>query len=199
MRDYQPVLDYWFGTVRNGWSVEDRMALWFFGRKEDDDFMKTEFKSLVDEAVSGGLQEWRKEKESMMAYILLLDQMTRVVHRGLPEAFSGDSLALSACKEGIEKGWDLEIPAVYGTFFYLPLEHSEDLADQEQSLLVYKNLAERFPDHKKSLDGSYDYAVQHYDIVKRFGRFPHRNKIIGRPTTAEEKAYLTSGAPSFGQ
>ena len=201
MNDYQRILDYWFGALSDGWTLnfEERNHLWFGADKKDDADMKKEFGALVEAALANKLEKWRHSPESLMAYILLLDQMTRAIFRGTPNAFAGDKQALAACKEGIAQELDFQLPPLYCRFYYLPLEHSESLDDQKQCVVAFDNMRQRFARYDKEFIDSVYYAQKHLEIIERFGRFPHRNAILGRESTDEEKEYLAADAPNFGQ
>ncbi len=194
-----PILDYWFGECHDGWIAEDRSRLWFAGRPEDDAEMSERFGAAIDAALAGDLEAWREEPTGALAYILLLDQMTRATRRGAAAAFAGDPLALAACHAGLRSGQDQALPPVCWTFFYLPLEHSESLADQERCVALSAALRDSLPERVELLQTAHDYAVQHCDIIARFGRFPHRNAVLGRQSTPEEVAYLEGGGGRFGQ
>lgn len=193
------ILHYWFGELSGGWTTDDRGKLWFGGDPADDAEMRALFGGAIARAKNGTLELWRRTPEGLMAFILLLDQMTRATERGTPAAFAGDETALAACKAGIAAKMDLQMPAAHLRFFYLPLEHSESRQDQEQCVAAFSALIARFPEREKEFAESREYARQHWEIIRRFGRFPHRNRILGRPSTAEEERFLQEGGPRFGQ
>lgn len=193
------ILQYWFGALRGGWTTEDRHKLWFGGDAADDSEMRTKFGATIARAQNGKLESWRRTPEGLMAFILLLDQMTRATGRGTAAAFAGDEKALAACKTGIARGMHLQMPAAHCRFFYLPLEHSESLSDQEECVSAFSELMARFPEREKEFAESREYARQHLEIVRRFGRFPHRNRILGRASAPEEERFLRDGGPNFGQ
>ena len=132
------ILEFWFGEIQDGWTVEDRNALWFGGRADDDREIICLFSVALEEALAGG-KTWETPKEALVK-IILLDQMTRAAYRGTPQAFAGDPQALAICKEGLAMRWDNELPVICRKFFYLPLEHSENLADQEHSVVLFAGL-----------------------------------------------------------
>ncbi|MGI9298061.1 MAG: DUF924 family protein [Gammaproteobacteria bacterium] len=193
------VLQYWFGELSGGWTTEDRHTLWFGAAAADDAEMRAKFGGMIARAKNGGLESWRRTPEGLMAFIVLLDQMTRATGRGTAAAFAGDESALAACRAGIAAKIDLRMPAAHCRFFYLPLEHSENLSDQEQCVSAFSELMSRFPRREKEFAESREYARQHLEIIRRFGRFPHRNRILGRPSDAEEERFLRDGGPRFGQ
>lgn len=198
-KDARAVLDYWFGeTDADGWPMEDRERLWFGADKADDDDMRRQFGDLIEQAVGGELNHWRDAPPSSMALILLTDQMSRATRRGRAAAFSGDAIALAACEQGLARGYDKKLPSGYLQFYYLPLEHSENINAQKRCVALYKRLQRDHPE--KPLAEAVRYAVLHHDIIARFGRFPHRNAALERVSTEEEQAYLqANGTQTFGQ
>ena len=172
------ILEFWFGEIQDGWTVEDRNALWFGGRADDDREIICLFSVALEEALAGG-KTWETPKEALVK-IILLDQMTRAAYRGTPQAFAGDPQALAICKEGLAMRWDNELPVICRKFFYLPLEHSENLADQEHSVVLFAGLRQSLAVRAKELDFAYDYAVKHRDIIAQFGRFPHEKRDFGQ-------------------
>ena len=193
------ILDYWFGGLKDGWTADDRLALWFGSRAEDDEDMRRRFGALIDEAVAGRLDSWSNDDGGGLALILLTDQMTRSTRRGTRAAFAGDPVALATAERGLAEGRDQNLPAVYRLFYYLPLEHCEDIDRQRQSLRRYRRLYEDFPEHQPSLQLAIEESQRHHDMIERFGRFPHRNAILGRENTPEEEAYLKRHPGNYGQ
>ena len=193
------ILDYWFGELKDGWVTTDRHALWFGSRAEDDADMRAKFGDMIRQVLDGELESWRETPEGLMAYILLSDQMTRAIFRGTAEAFSGDKLALSACLSAMESGMDLQLPPAHSRFFYLPLEHSEDMENQARCVSAFEEMQTRFPSRREEFVASVHYAREHLEIIRQFGRFPHRNAILNRESSAEERRFLEEGGPTFGQ
>ncbi|MGI9304852.1 MAG: DUF924 family protein [Gammaproteobacteria bacterium] len=199
-RDIDRVLDFWFGELRDGSTVEDRSKLWFGSDVETDELIKKEFGSLHASAVKGELDGWRETPGGRLALIILFDQFSRNIFRGTAEAFACDPAALQLCLEGLETGADKQLAPVERDFFYLPLEHSETLAHQDSCVQRYTELMESLPAGQcERVKESLGYAVQHRDIIERFGRFPHRNRALNRDSTAEELAYLKGKGSRFGQ
>ena len=183
----QEVLDFWFGhegAVR---------AEWF--RKDDafDAEILRRFGALIDEAVAGGLADWQGQPASALARIVLLDQFTRNTRRNTASAFAGDALALAAAQAMVSSGQDLALPPVQRTFIYLPFEHAEDRAAQDESMRLFTALADADPQFRDNLD----YARRHKEIIERFGRFPHRNAALGRESTADEIEFLKQPGSAF--
>lgn len=194
------ILDEWLGGTRRDPSLApERNAFWFGADRERDERLRNGFGEYVEDALAGGLTGWQDEPASRLALILLLDQLTRNVHRGTPRAFAGDPRALALCLAGIATGMERALGPVEQGFFYMPLQHAEDRAAQGLSVQQFRALAERNPEHRGIFDQCLRFAEEHRNIIERFGRFPHRNAILGRESTAEESAYLEQGAPRYGQ
>ena len=195
----ETLLKFWFGTQTDGFADDEHRQKWFSGGREFDDHCRTEFSSLAARAADGDLNHWQDEAGSCLAFILLTDQIPRNIHRGTPLAFATDGPALNAARIGVEAGFDRTISFDERCFFYLPFEHSEALIDQHTCVGLFTQLRDETPDGFKHHTGSYlQFAHQHRDIIGRFGRFPHRNSVLGRTSTEAELAYLEKG-PSFGQ
>lgn len=171
------------GEIVSFWS-EAGPDRWF---NKDDAFDKEivdQFLSTHEAAAAGKLSAWEQSAQGTLALLILLDQFPRNMFRGDARAFATDDLARAVAAGGIVRGFDAQVPAAMRSFFYLPFEHSENLADQERGIAFYKASGDA--------DGL-KWAEIHADIVRRFGRFPHRNVVLGRVTTAEEQAFLDSG------
>jgi uncharacterized protein (DUF924 family) len=137
--------------------------------------------------------------ESALARVIVLDQFPRNLYRGDPRAFAFDALALAGSVSAIERGFSTRLHPVQTMFILLPLEHAEDLSTQQRSVAQFEELRGRTPAGCESqFDGYLDYARRHRDVIQRFGRFPHRNAVLGRTSTPEERAYLESGGEHFG-
>ncbi|MEV4780336.1 DUF924 family protein [Burkholderia sp. LMU1-1-1.1] len=198
----QAVFDFWF-QPGPGQPADAPRREWF---QKDDDFdreISRRFGALIDQALAGGLLEWDAEgPQSQLARILVLDQFTRNVHRGTPKAFAGDALALQAAQAMVDAGQDVALPPLRRAFVYLPFEHAEDMAMQELAVALYTGMENEERDvvseaTLKGIAGMCDYAQRHREVIRRFGRFPHRNAILGRPSTAEEQAYLQQPGSGF--
>jgi uncharacterized protein (DUF924 family) len=190
----QEVLTYWFGDLKSPDDYpENKSKIWFSGGSEIDEEIRNRFEPLVLEAVTHKLDEWKQTPRGRLALIILVDQFTRNIFRGTPQAFAFDPVAQELTLEGLDLGEDLELFPIERVFFYLPLEHAENLNLQEQSIAKFNTVAAEAP-----LLASYaDYAMRHYVIIERFGRFPHRNVIIGRDSTQAEIEFLQSPNSSF--
>jgi len=168
--------------------------------KELDKKIKDYFENDLTLAVKGNLEDWRLTTSGTLALILLLDQFSRNIYRDTRGAFSQDQKAIEISKSGIEKEFDTKLHPAQRIFFYMPLMHSEDIGMQEKSIECYLNLKKLFttPPHLANIvSGSYDFAQSHYAIVKKFGRYPHRNRILGRESTTEEVKFLSEPGSSF--
>lgn len=162
-------------------------ARWFAHDEAFDDAIRERFEDLHHVAARGELADWAQDWEGSLALLLLLDQFPRNLYRGSAHSYATDPLARSLADAALAKGHDQAAPAELRVFFYLPFEHSEDLADQDRCLSLCQALdAESGSDYAR-------WAGLHRDIVKRFGRFPHRNAALGRQSTAEELAFLAGG------
>jgi len=177
-----------------------RQKLWYGFDAATDTLIRERFGALIGAAIAGSYRSWENQALSRLALIVVLDQFTRNVHRGRAGAFEGDARALRLALDAIDQGMDREVDPIPRGFFYLPLQHAEDLAIQERSVRI----AERFDAECRTIfedfsGGLTPYAREHRDIVARFGRFPHRNEALGRESTARELAYLAGDAPTYGQ
>lgn len=181
----QDVLDFWFLTPEQPGYGKPR-AEWFRKDEAFDDKIRMRFGALIAKALRGELKAWCDTPADTLAYVLVLDQFTRNAFRDRPQAFSGDALALEAAQAAVEHGLDLALPPLRRWFLYMPFEHAEDHVMQKRSVTLFTALATEGPGYEDALD----YAVRHRDIVARFGRFPHRNAVLGRPSTPEELEFL---------
>jgi uncharacterized protein (DUF924 family) len=185
------VLDFWFGRKGDPEYGEFRDE-WF---RKDPDFdarVTKQFAGLYEEAAAGELDGWREDAESCLALVILLDQFPRNMFRGDGRTHAEDDRALGTSKYAVEHALDRELPAFQKMFLYMPFMHSENVEDQRRSVELFERLAgeEGAPD-------VVSYAVGHRDIVEQFGRFPHRNEILGRETTPDEAVFLTKEGSSF--
>jgi uncharacterized protein (DUF924 family) len=180
------ILDFWFGE-----GAEAPRDFWFSKSESVDAEMRSRFGALVEEALAGSLNHWTATPEGTLALILLLDQFTRNVFRDTPRAFAGDPAALGHARRMVQSGLDRRFHALRRWFIYLPFEHSEQLDDQYESLSLFGELA------REGQPGSLEWAQKHFDVILRFGRFPHRNEILGRPSTPEESEFLRQPGSRF--
>jgi uncharacterized protein (DUF924 family) len=185
------LIDFWFGPPRSPTRFGQR-AVWFKVDPAFDLQLRDQFGALRERAAAGDCAEWMLEAEPCLALILLLDQLPRNLFRGRAQAFATDAMAREAARAALARGFDRSLPASWRQFIYLPFEHCEELADQELSVKLAAQLA-RDPSFARTLD----YAERHHVIIARFGRFPHRNAVLGRISTAEEEAFLKEPNSSF--
>lgn len=170
------------------WFAPDARERWFAPDPAFDAEIGERFADLIEPAAAGRLDDWRSRSEGALALCLLLDQFPRNIWRGTPRAFAYDPAARRVAADAVAAGLDRGLRPEERHFIYLPFEHSEDLADQERAVALIAALGD---------PGWYDYAVRHREIIARFGRFPHRNAILGRASTPEELAFLNEPNSSF--
>jgi uncharacterized protein (DUF924 family) len=199
--DIRRVLDFWFSAAElDAPQIDSRMERWFSTDPAFDERIRREFGDLVAQALAGGLEEWAQTTEGRLALILLLDQFPRNIHRGTAQAFAGDKRALKLCVEGSMSNDYKSLTAIQRVFFFMPLQHAESAGVQDKSVRIYTALAEGVSDTLRETFLTFaQFAELHRDIVARFGRFPHRNRHLGRANTPEEEEFLAGGAPGFGQ
>ncbi len=197
--DWQYVLNFWFGDAEDDAQVaEQQSALWWGKSEEADQLIWAKFSHRVDQASEGSLVHWLDHPEGRLAAIILIDQFRRNIYRDKAEAFSADELALRWCLDGLESGEDRSLRPIERLFFYLPLEHAEELTLQRRSVALFEQLLCEVNVESQSLfEGYLDFARRHLVIIERFGRFPHRNAILGRSSTEEERAFLQEPNSSF--
>jgi len=185
------ILEFWFGTPFSRHRGRPRPE-WFRKSAEFDAEIRQRFSREHDEALAGRLSAWEETPHAGLALVILLDQFSRNMFRDSPGAFAADHAALGMARRMVERGLDRLLSPIERCFIYLPFEHSEDLAVQRRSLALFERL--RF---SSDCAGSVDYAYRHYEIILRFGRFPHRNDILGRVSTAEESDFLSQPGSGF--
>ena len=187
----QAVVHFWFGAPGSPERGKARTA-WF--RKDDafDDEIRRRFAEAVEIALAGGLGEWCTNAEGSLARVLLLDQFTRNIFRGSARAFAGDQRALATAEEAVARGFDRELTARERWFMYMPFEHAENVKAQHRSLQLFGALAQEMGD-----DDPLVWARKHAEVVFRFGRYPHRNAVLGRASTPEEEQYLREPGAGF--
>ncbi len=201
MTRIEQILSFWFGEIdADGLAKQEQAKRWFQASAETDKLIRERFESDLQKAIQGQLTSWEQYPRGRLALIVLLDQFSRNIYRGTAQAFAQDELALSLCLQGIDIGHDLALQSIERTFYYLPMEHTENLEIQDKCVQHYEQLVASVPPATaKKLQSSLDYVISHRDIIARFGRFPHRNKLLGRASTAAEREYLSQGGATFGQ
>ena len=182
-------VEHALSDILNFWFEDISPEAWFTKDAQFDQQLKQRFGDLVEKALAGQLDKWAENGDGRLALILLLDQMTRNIFRDTPRAFAGDEMACALSLRSVAEGILESEPNIHKRqFMLMPMMHSEDLEIQTRSLPLFKAF---------TLEMTYDYAVKHYEIVERFGRFPHRNSILGRPSTVEETEFLKQPGSSF--
>jgi uncharacterized protein (DUF924 family) len=196
---WQPLLDWWFGAdAPAGEQAARQNGLWFGYRAEQDAEAQARFGALTEQALNGYLGDWASNPEGWLALLLLLDQLPRMIHRGTPRAFAGDARALALLERGLEHGWDRRLPAIQRVFCYLVLEHAESLPHQERAVQAFAVLlAEQNDADSPAFVSFLEFAKAHHRVIERFGRFPHRNAILGRVSSLDELSYLAEPGSSF--
>lgn len=199
METHDTILQFWFGSNPDDKAVvEEKSKLWWSKNPQVDQEIRERFEPTVTKAANRELADWAETPAGCLALIILTDQFPRNIYRDTPKAFSLDPLARSWCKEGMRRHFHEGLRPIQRVFFYLPLEHSESMEDQDQSVALYRELMDAAaPELRPAFDGFLDFAVRHRDVVKRFGRYPHRNRILGRESTPEEAAFLKEKGSSF--
>jgi uncharacterized protein (DUF924 family) len=185
----EEVLDFWFGREDEPGYGEFRES-WF---RKDPDFdreVRDRFEDLYEAAAAGELDGWRDEARSCLALVIVLDQFPRNMFRGDPRSYAADRKAQETAEYAVDRALNRELPEFQRMFLYMPFMHSENLEHQRRSVELFRALG------GDEADAS-DYAVRHMEIVERFGRFPHRNEVLGRQTTSEEAEFLTQPGSSF--
>jgi uncharacterized protein (DUF924 family) len=199
-RPWAELIDAWFGeTLDEPSALPQRMEWWFSANPGRDAALAERFGPWVERCAGGGCYQWLNDPEGRLALILALDQLPRNLFRGTPGAFAYDPYTAALCLAAAQTGQDLALKPIQRVFLYMPLQHFEDLQAQEAGVALYERLAEDTPSIPVYREGILPYAQLHRDIIARFGRFPHRNKVLDRQDTPEEAEYLAGDAPTFGQ
>lgn len=190
MNRVEYILDFWFGS-----SSEENpkpRQIWFHKDPVFDRHIRTQFLGDYSKASAGELDHWQDSAAGCLALILLLDQFPRNMFRGSAQAFATDDSALRLAHHARERGFDQKLPPIKRMFIYLPFEHSENLEDQLHSVRLFEQFRS-----EPAMESTIVYAIKHGQIIERFGRFPHRNAILGRISTPEEEAFLSLPGASF--
>lgn len=193
------VLDFWFGPPGSSADIAARQRrLWFGKSAENDQAVVDRFGDTLLAAAEGRLDHWSGTPRGRLALVIVLDQFPHHIHRDRPQAFATDPQALALSLAALDAGEAAQLSPIERVFLYLPLEHAESLALQERVVALFAALAQEAADDERALfDDFLDYAVKHRDVVARFGRFPHRNAILGRPSTPEEIEFLKQPGSRF--
>ncbi|WP_051482808.1 DUF924 family protein [Thioalkalivibrio sp. HK1] len=199
--DAEQVLSFWFeDTTSNIERLEKRGQVWFGGGPDFDRLCADRLGPALEDAADLRLEAWGATPRGRLALVILLDQIPRNVHRASKAAFMHDAQALAHCRAAIESAQDRALHPIERVFLYMPMQHAEDIEIQKLSVERYTLLESEADDSLGFLlEKSTESARIHFDIIERFGRFPHRNRVLERPSTPEEIHFLDDGGPSFGQ
>lgn len=200
LENINSVLDFWFGdNFEHQFPPKEKMSLWFENKDLADKQIKAKFSGLINDALDGKLSHWLDKPKGRLALIILLDQFTRNKFRNTQKAFAGDKIARALCLDGIAEKDHKDLIACELIFFYMPLEHSEDLKDQEMHMKWSNDYLKKCDKRvAKQFEQFHHWVVLHYNIIKEFGRFPWRNNILGRKSNGKEVDYLKT-SEDFGQ
>lgn len=183
------ILDFWFGQLgSDGMPVDNRNALWFGRDCAVDALLRERFGRWLERGIAGELDHWADSDRGLVALVVLLDQFSRNIHRGSARSFAADPQALALAGRAIAGGRHETLPTAHRAFLYMPLEHCEDLDTQERCVALFQELAAG--SGHEQVAGFERFALAHRDVIARFGRFPHRNALLGRTSTGEELDYL---------
>ena len=200
MNPVDEILDYWLGELQpDGTASKDKTKLWWGKGEAIDAEIRERFGELVERGGAGDLDEWKATARGRLALVILLDQFSRNIYRGTGRSFSNDEKARALAIEGIERGDHEKLEPMQAYFLFMPLMHSENLDHQERCIAEFENAARgcALAGARKALEEGAKYGRMHRDIVARFGRFPHRNELLGRDSTAEEQEFLKKPGSSF--
>jgi uncharacterized protein (DUF924 family) len=200
--DIQQVLQFWFGVTVGPATPSQQAELWWSKQPEIDQQIRQKFADGLQALVRGEYSDWLQTASGRLAAIIVLDQFSRNIYRDTPQAFAQDSQALAWCLEGIDKQQDMQLEPVERLFFYLPLEHAEDMEMQDLSCRKFSDLLDHNINYQVTpsdgtYEGFYRFAERHRDVIQKFGRFPHRNKILGRTSSEQEEVYLNTPGSGF--
>jgi len=190
MDEIESVLSFWFHP--------ENAKNWFSKNSDFDRDVRARFEPILKAIMADQHEDWLETPRGRLAYVIVLDQLSRNMYRGTPEMFAQDDRALEAATGGIDRGHDKKLPPDQRLFLYMPLMHSEDRDVQDRSVYLFKQMRDEAPpDQRQKLGENVRYAEMHRDIIKRFGRFPHRNSLLDRTSTAEEVEFLTEPNSAF--
>lgn len=186
------VLTFWFGEPGSAEYGKPR-SLWFQKDTRVDEEITQRFSALHQAVSRGEKDSWQQHPQSLLALIIVLDQFSRHIYRDSAAAFSSDKQALSLAMSGVDQGFDQKVEPIARVFYYLPFEHSEDIVHQRQAMTLFTQLSKENSAYTTFLD----YAKKHYDVIAQFGRFPHRNAVLGRVSSTAEQQYLSESGSGF--
>lgn len=196
----QHVLETWFKDDETGRMDLPQLKRWFMGGSKLDDYLRATYSPTLQAAAAGELDHWLNDSQSTLALIIVLDQFNRNINRGSAAAFALDAKALAASQRALEKSYTDDYSFTQKMFCYMPLEHDESRESQRKAVALFQQLKEDAPpEYTEFATRALASAVEHQEIVEEFGRYPHRNEVLGRPNTEEEELWLAADHKSFGQ
>lgn len=189
---YEPLLEFWFGeNPDDPLEMARRHKSWFVPSDDYDKIIRERFKNTIERAFTGEFDAWASSARGSLALVILFDQITRTIYRGTAQAFAGDDRAMAITESAIARGFDLEVRFIERYMFYLPFEHAEEIESQNRCVNYFQQLADiAAPGFKEIIGGTVPIAKDHREVIRRFGRFPHRNVPLGRTSTDEELAWI---------
>jgi len=195
----EDILEFWFGSFPTPYTADvSKIDMWFKNGASYDNEIFINFGVDYDKAINGELDHWVDSYRGRLALIILLDQFSRHIHRGTAKSFAQDGKTQALCVDGIGAGDDSKMHAIERSFFYLPLEHAENLEMQNLSIRAYEQLVQDVPEpYRKNFEVTLSFARSHHYVIEKFGRFPELNDILDRESTAEELEFIASGKYSF--
>ena len=198
-QDIEDIMDYWFGHGSTTKQISERQkALWWSKQDRIDKEITDRFHGMTQQVATGNLKEWEHSPRGLLASILCVDQFPRNMFRNTPVAFAYDHIAIRLANRLLEMAWDQQLRIIERTFAYLPFEHSENMDDQNRSVTLYADLLQSVAgEEREVIQDSYQFALKHQEIIARFGRFPHRNRILGRRSSKSETQFLQQPGSSF--
>ena len=205
MDEARAVREFWFGKLPlTATALERRLCFWFGGEpaalEKRDQLIRTRFGTLLERAAGGELASWADGPRRRLSLIVLLDQFPRHMYRGTARAFAYDGQALSLSLSGMQSAADAALDVVERIFFYMPMQHAESREVQDESVAAYRRLrTEAPPELRATFEATLRSAENHRSIIERFGRFPHRNRLVGRTDAGGELEWLRAGGERFGQ
>jgi len=187
------VIRYWFGEASSSADINaEKKRLWWSKNEKVDEKIADRFSALIDAVASGELDHWNESDNGLLASIICTDQFPRNIYRGHSKSFSYDQIALRFARQAIAMGFDRKLSLIKRVFIYMPFEHSEEISDQQQAVSLMQSLVEQSSTDEKDV-----FAGWHHEVIAEFGRFPHRNAILGRESTEKELVFLKKPGSSF--
>ena len=195
----EDILQFWFGAFPTAYTADaSKSDMWFKHGAAYDTEIFINFAVDYERAINGELDYWLDSYRGRLALIILLDQFPRHIHRGTAQAFAQDEKAQLLCIDGIAAGDDSKCHPIERSFFYLPLQHAEDIDKQDLSVKAYTQLVQDVPEeYRKPFQVTLSFARSHHFVIEKFGRFPELNEMLGRESTKEEQEFIASGKYSF--